>query len=263
MCIYIYILEPSRALRARLGSSRGHVQFASISVGMRPSFRSLLVLFFPVLFLICLCPFFFLLLRPPPSPFSPSSCFFPCLPLPCYLRSASHRSRCPEFPRTWAQRAPGERFRSTLDEWSWAGRSTTDVGIGALGERFRPRCEVNKFAKGRAVVCLGSLVCVMGSRGWPLGGLLEAVLKLFGGRFGASWGLGKPLGSDLGASWGLLGPSQGLWGASWGPLGSLLGPPGVSWGGDLDFSVCIPSLGPLFGPSWSHFELSWAALRPS
>ena len=33
------------------------------------------------------------------------------------------------------------------------------------------------------------LECSLGSRGRPLGGLLEAVLKPLGGRFGASWGL--------------------------------------------------------------------------
>ena len=59
------------------------------------------------------------------------------------------------------------------------------------------------------------LACSLGSRGRPLGGLLEAVLKpltYVGGRFGASWGL-------LGASWGFLGAfSEKLKGASepWG-----------------------------------------------
>ena len=87
---------------------------------------------------------------------------------------------------------------------------------------------LNKFAKGRAVVCLGSLVCVMGSRGWPLGGLLEAVLKPLGGRFGASW---EPVGGLLGASWEPLG-------ASWGPLGR-------SWGAKLSSSCRLEA-------SWGH-----------
>ena len=57
------------------------------------------------------------------------------------------------------------------------------------------------------------LECSLGSRGRPLGGLVEAVLKPLGSRFGASWGL-------FWASWGPLGASWGSLGASWGPLGA-------------------------------------------
>ena len=62
------------------------------------------------------------------------------------------------------------------------------------------------------------LECSLGSRGRPLGGLLEGVLKLLGGGVGASWGV-------FWASWG---PPGGILGASWGPVGASWGPLGAS-----------------------------------
>ena len=50
-----------------------------------------------------------------------------------------------------------------------------------------------------------------------------------------------------------LGASFGRLGASWGLLGA-------SWGGRLGFSVRVPPLGPLLGPSWGPLGPSWGAL---
>ena len=102
--------------------------------------------------------------------------------------------------------------------------------------------------------------CFLGSLRSALGDFWGVVLEPFGSLLGASW---EPLG-------GLLGLPGGLLEASWGPLGGLLGPLGgllsrlgAYWGGELDFSVRVPSLGPLLGPSWGNCEASRAALGPS
>ena len=67
------------------------------------------------------------------------------------------------------------------------------------------------------------LKCSLGSRGRPLGGLLEQVLKPLGGSLGASWGFFWGSWGPLGASWGCLAGIWGPLGASWGPSGGLGG----------------------------------------
>ena len=100
----------------------------------------------------------------------------------------------------------------------------------------------------------------LGSRGWPLGGLWEAVWGPLGGRFGASWGLIWAFWGPLGASWGAL---MGLLGPLWG----LLGPPWGILGRKARFfsflSRSWAPLGPVLGASWAVLGGSWAVLGPS
>ena len=105
-----------------------------------------------------------------------------------------------------------------------------------------------------------------------VGGVLEAVLKRLGGRFGASWGLFSVSWGPHGASWGplgvsrgpfgaegpnvlfgfpLLGPSWGPLGPSWTPLGPSSGPLGPFWG-RLGGLLCL--LGVVLGASWAVVE---------
>jgi len=77
----------------------------------------------------------------------------------------------------------------------------------------------------------------LGSRGMPLEGFLETVLRPLGSRFGASWGL-------FWASWGLL----GLLGASWGLLGASWRPLGAE---GSDFRFVFPFLGLSWGRLWA------------
>ena len=123
------------------------------------------------------------------------------------------------------------------------GASTTRlvfrwVGPGTTGDQRR--LGVAEPCHRAWAVGMRLVRCSLGSLGRLLAGLLEAVLKLLGGRFEASFG---PLLGLLGASWGLFWASWGPLGASWGPLGGLLGP-----------------LGSLLGPSWGPLGASWAPL---
>ena len=124
-----------------------------------------------------------------------------------------------------------------------------------------------------------SLGCSLECCGWPLGGLLEAVLRPLGCLFWGSWGplgallgppggllrrkagffsvwcrAGAPLGLVLGASWVVLGGSWAVLGPSWRPLGP-------SWDG-LRGSLghLGASLG-LFGASWGRFEAPWGSFE--
>eukprot|EP00959_Pyramimonas_sp_CCMP1952_P082386 1721431-Pyramimonas_sp.AAC.1 len=85
----------------------------------------------------------------------------------------------------------------------------------------------------------------LGSRGWPLMGLL-------GGSFEASWG----------PCWGLLGPLGGLlgllgvpFGGPLGPLGGLFGPP---WGLLGLKAGLFGSSSPSWVPLGAVLRLSWA-----
>ena len=83
---------------------------------------------------------------------------------------------------------------------------------------------------------------------------LIASRGLLGDSFEASWE----------SFWSLLGRllcPRGLLGASWGLLGASWGLLEASWGGRLGFSVRVPPLGPLFGPSWGPLGPSWGALE--
>ena len=107
--------------------------------------------------------------------------------------------------------------------------------------------------------------CLCGVLVGRLGALLRASWAVSEPSCGKpAWALFEPARAPLGA---FGGASSGLLRASWGPLGGLTeaswGLLGASWGGELDFSVRLPSLGPLLGPSWGHCEPSWAALGPS
>ena len=131
-----------------------------------------------------------------------------------------------------------------------------------------------------------SLGCSLECCGWPLGGLLEAVLRPLGRVFWSSWGLlgallglpggllrrkagffsvwcraGAPLGLVLGASWVVLGGSWAVLGPSWAVLGPSWRPLGPSWDG-LRGSLghLGASLG-LFGASWGRFEAPWGSFE--
>ena len=96
----------------------------------------------------------------------------------------------------------------------------------------------------------------LGSRGKPLGGLLEAVLRHRGGSVGLSWGL-------FYTSWGRFGASWEAFGGLFGHLGGLLGPPvGLLGRKAWIFGLRSPSWASL-GPSWGALEPSWAPLAPS
>ena len=109
-----------------------------------------------------------------------------------------------------------------------------------------------------------ALQCSLRSRGRCFGGLLEAVLRRLGGRFGASWCL---FWASWGRAWGLLGASWGLLGASCGaqdPPRWLQDPPKIAprpkngakppcaW-------PCLASLGPAC-PSLPFLGLAWPCL---
>ena len=100
------------------------------------------------------------------------------------------------------------------------------------------RASPPKLNTGRCGLVLGGsswkhLDSSFGCRGRSLGGLLEAVSKPLGARFGACWGL-----------------FGGILGASRGSLGSLLGPLGERHG-----SILEVSRGPVEGMFWD----SWGA----
>ena len=94
------------------------------------------------------------------------------------------------------------------------GASTTRlvfrwVGPGTTGDQRRLGV-AEPCHRAWAVGYMRLARCSLGSLGRLLAGLLEAVSKPLGGRFGAVWGplagLSGLLGGVLGASWGLLGP---------------------------------------------------------
>ena len=122
------------------------------------------------------------------------------------------RESCVNYKRSWLRRREYVIICEGLSNCLWHIRHRAWVG----GLRLRGRS--------------------LGSRGMLLEGFSETVLRPLGSRFGASWGL-------FWVSWGLLGASWGLLGASWGLLEA-------SWGGRFGFSVRVPPLGPLLGPSW-------------
>eukprot|EP00959_Pyramimonas_sp_CCMP1952_P186314 3896204-Pyramimonas_sp.AAC.1 len=99
--------------------------------------------------------------------------------------------------------------------------------------------------------------CLLGSRGRPLGSLLEGVWRPSLGRFGASWDL-------FWASWGHLGASWGPHGADGSDFRFVFPLLGRLWCRFVAFLGCLRRLlgrfGALLGRPGPFLETSWAVL---